>query len=292
MRAPARRAARPLPRRAEARARARRCGHSSDRDRRPPRRLGARRGPVEPHARARGAGREHGRRRRRPPRRRARRPRRRRCPSSPRVREPTERRDRPLESALDLGVLLASFAVTSPHTIHPDASPASLAAFARAHSLRLGPALARVLEPGGRRWRLRRWKRLATRDGSCGRSARRSWPSRRRSSVSTRWRSRPDGHETRAQEVLRARAAPAPARRRALRHRLSRALAPPVRPARPPLPRPPQPRRAPRRDGPRPQPAPERPRGHGAPRAASRGRRARGPASSAAADSTAAAAGT
>ncbi len=63
--------------------------------------------------------------------------------------EPTERRDRPFESALDLGVLLASFAVTSPHTIHPDASPASLAAFARAHSLRLGPALARVLEPGG-----------------------------------------------------------------------------------------------------------------------------------------------
>ena len=64
--------------------------------------------------------------------------------------ERTALRDRPLESALDLGVLLASFAVTSPHTIHPDASPASLAAFARAHGLRLGPTLARVLEPGDR----------------------------------------------------------------------------------------------------------------------------------------------
>ena len=33
-------------------------------------------------------------------------------------------------SALDLGVLLASFSVTSPHTIHPDASMSNLLDFA------------------------------------------------------------------------------------------------------------------------------------------------------------------
>ena len=58
-------------------------------------------------------------------------------------------RDRPLDSALDLGVLLASYAVTSPHTIHPDASPVALAAFARAHGLILAPPLAGILEPKG-----------------------------------------------------------------------------------------------------------------------------------------------
>lgn len=39
--------------------------------------------------------------------------------------------ERPLRSALDFGVLLASFAVTSPHTIHPDADVEALCAFAR-----------------------------------------------------------------------------------------------------------------------------------------------------------------
>lgn len=44
--------------------------------------------------------------------------------------------DRPLGSALDFGVLLAGMAVTSPHTIHPDASLDALLAFAK----RLGVA--------------------------------------------------------------------------------------------------------------------------------------------------------
>ena len=39
--------------------------------------------------------------------------------------------DRPLASALDLGVLLAALSVTSPHTIHPKANVGSLCAFAR-----------------------------------------------------------------------------------------------------------------------------------------------------------------
>ena len=52
---------------------------------------------------------------------------------------------RPLESALDFGVLLASYSVTSPHTIHPDAGAAALAAFARAHGIALGEALGGTL---------------------------------------------------------------------------------------------------------------------------------------------------
>lgn len=39
--------------------------------------------------------------------------------------------ERPLETALEFGVLLASYKVTSPHTIHPDASLASLIEFAK-----------------------------------------------------------------------------------------------------------------------------------------------------------------
>ena len=58
--------------------------------------------------------------------------------------------DRPLESALDLGVLLACYSVTSPHTIHPDARGETLAAFARAHGVALGAAVAGLLaRPGG-----------------------------------------------------------------------------------------------------------------------------------------------
>jgi len=56
-------------------------------------------------------------------------------------------RDRPLDSALDLGVLLASLAVTSRHTIHPGASTDALAGFARARGLHLAPSLVGVLEP-------------------------------------------------------------------------------------------------------------------------------------------------
>lgn len=53
-----------------------------------------------------------------------------------------------LESALDLGTLLASFSVTSPHTIHPDASAAALHRHALAHDVALSPAMAAVLGGG------------------------------------------------------------------------------------------------------------------------------------------------
>jgi sugar/nucleoside kinase (ribokinase family) len=58
--------------------------------------------------------------------------------------------DRPLESALDLGVLLAACSVTSPHTIHPDVRADTLAAFARANGLVLGGALVPLLRATGR----------------------------------------------------------------------------------------------------------------------------------------------
>lgn len=58
--------------------------------------------------------------------------------------------DRPLESALDFGVLLASYTVTSPHTIHPDACADTLASFARAHGIALGEALSEVLRRGAK----------------------------------------------------------------------------------------------------------------------------------------------
>jgi sugar/nucleoside kinase (ribokinase family) len=44
--------------------------------------------------------------------------------------------DRPLETALDMGVLLASYKCQSPHTIHPSASLEALAEFAHALGLR------------------------------------------------------------------------------------------------------------------------------------------------------------
>ena len=52
---------------------------------------------------------------------------------------------RPLDSALDLGVLLAGLSVTSPHTIHPAADGAALAEFARDHEIRLSPPLEALL---------------------------------------------------------------------------------------------------------------------------------------------------
>ncbi len=53
--------------------------------------------------------------------------------------------DRPLSSAFDFAVLLASFSVTSPHTIHPDASTGSLKAFAGRLGIALDPELQRAL---------------------------------------------------------------------------------------------------------------------------------------------------
>ena len=46
-----------------------------------------------------------------------------------------------LETALDLGVLLASYKCQSPHTIHPDACLRTLIDFARARDLHFAPAL-------------------------------------------------------------------------------------------------------------------------------------------------------
>lgn len=58
------------------------------------------------------------------------------------------RADRPLASALDLAVLLASYTVTSPHTIHPHAGMENLLAFASDLGLSLAPDICRLLEPG------------------------------------------------------------------------------------------------------------------------------------------------
>jgi sugar/nucleoside kinase (ribokinase family) len=58
--------------------------------------------------------------------------------------------DGPLSSALDLGVLLAAFSVTSPHTIHPDANLPSLLAFADEMGISFSGALRRAVEaPAG-----------------------------------------------------------------------------------------------------------------------------------------------
>ena len=53
--------------------------------------------------------------------------------------------DGPLESALDLGVLLASYSVTSPHTIHPEADLAALVGFAERLGVTFAGALARAI---------------------------------------------------------------------------------------------------------------------------------------------------
>ncbi len=55
--------------------------------------------------------------------------------------------DRPLDSALDFGVLLAAYTVTSPHSIHPTANIAHVQSFADALCLRFGGALQRVVLP-------------------------------------------------------------------------------------------------------------------------------------------------
>lgn len=60
---------------------------------------------------------------------------------------------RPLESALDFGVLLASYSVTSPHTIHPDADLGALVDFAERLGVTFAGALARAIgiqSPAGR----------------------------------------------------------------------------------------------------------------------------------------------
>ena len=49
--------------------------------------------------------------------------------------------ERPVESALDLGVCLAAFAVASPHTIPPDVGWARLRSFLAPLGVRFGPAL-------------------------------------------------------------------------------------------------------------------------------------------------------
>lgn len=54
---------------------------------------------------------------------------------------------RPLASALDFAVLLASYTVTSPHTIHPQADLTNLLAFAADLGLSLDACISRLLEP-------------------------------------------------------------------------------------------------------------------------------------------------
>ena len=51
--------------------------------------------------------------------------------------------DAPLASALDFGVLVAAFKITSPHTIHPGARLSALLAFAEAHGLFFAESLRR-----------------------------------------------------------------------------------------------------------------------------------------------------
>jgi sugar/nucleoside kinase (ribokinase family) len=53
--------------------------------------------------------------------------------------------ERPLASALDLGVLAAAFKVTSPHTIPPGASLGTLVAFARGHGVTFAEGFERLL---------------------------------------------------------------------------------------------------------------------------------------------------
>lgn len=52
--------------------------------------------------------------------------------------------ERPLDTALELGVLLASYKVTSPHTIHPDASLASLIEFIEQVGAEFGPGIRKL----------------------------------------------------------------------------------------------------------------------------------------------------
>jgi sugar/nucleoside kinase (ribokinase family) len=59
--------------------------------------------------------------------------------------------DRPLSSALDFAVLLASLTVTSPHTIHPQANLDALVKFARAVGASFAPHIAATFGPRVRR---------------------------------------------------------------------------------------------------------------------------------------------
>ncbi|HET7207885.1 MAG TPA: PfkB family carbohydrate kinase, partial [Terriglobales bacterium] len=52
-----------------------------------------------------------------------------------------------IESALDMGVLLASYKCLSPHTIHPEAAPQSLVEFASRLDWSLSPDVAKLLTP-------------------------------------------------------------------------------------------------------------------------------------------------
>ena len=52
---------------------------------------------------------------------------------------------RQLTSALELGVLLAAYSVTSPHTIHPEADLGTLVAFAAEVGLSFAPPLGDVI---------------------------------------------------------------------------------------------------------------------------------------------------
>jgi sugar/nucleoside kinase (ribokinase family) len=54
--------------------------------------------------------------------------------------------ERSLDTALEFGVLLASYKVTSPHTIHPDASLSSLIGFAAQIKAGFGPAILNLFE--------------------------------------------------------------------------------------------------------------------------------------------------
>ena len=54
--------------------------------------------------------------------------------------------DRPVESALDLGLCLATWSITSPHTIPPGLDRAALGAFARGLGVRFGAAPERLLQ--------------------------------------------------------------------------------------------------------------------------------------------------
>ena len=54
--------------------------------------------------------------------------------------------ERALRSAFDLGVLLATFSITSPHTIHPEAAPKALLGFADRLGVRLSEQMKGLLQ--------------------------------------------------------------------------------------------------------------------------------------------------
>jgi sugar/nucleoside kinase (ribokinase family) len=56
--------------------------------------------------------------------------------------------ERPLESALDLGTVVAAYKVTSPHTIPPGFTLGTLLAFARGHGVTFAEGFERLLPAG------------------------------------------------------------------------------------------------------------------------------------------------